>query len=48
MRSPISTGGARVGDGVGRPDVGADGLPDVRSDADIEEDSETITDGPIS
>ena len=43
----MSIGGARAG-GVGRPDVGADGLPDVLSDAEIEDDSDTSTDGPIS
>ena len=48
IRSAIGTGGARVGGGVGRPDVGADGRPDVLPDVDTDVDSETSTDGPIS
>ena len=44
----MSIGGARAGGGVSRPDVGADGLPDVLSNAEMEDDSDTSTDGPIS
>ena len=48
MRSATFTGGAGAGGGVGRPDVGAEGLPDVLSDADNKDDSETSIEGPIS
>ena len=44
MRSAIGVGGARVGGGVGRPDVGAD----VISGVGMEGDSETTSDAFIS
>ena len=48
MSAAMGIGGATVGGGVGRPDVGADGWPDVLSDVQTDDDSDTTSDALIS